>query len=436
MSQISPEQRRNENDELAQNTFRSSVKQRIGSVNFSNWGIVIITLIVGIVGYALNTGSLTFSQFVPWHFHLLNPDYNRAEMLNRSFVSSKSMMMNKELISVQKEMFHVFNSTLHLLHQCNSFSKYLFFGESGIGKTTVMKAVLHQFQPTPFIYIDLEAELSWKDVVQGLGISSLNENYSLNNLVYHTLINYTTIYKKDLIHNCPIIILDAANRKPDMTNKIIQFLRKEPMSTVALVVLSSDRDHRLITKAGGRVKRIELTEASKAFGVEYLKEDEIPNDLIEGILEITGQKMMYLQTAKSLYKLLRHSNNTEMFFQQLREEVFDDIFDFFVALSLPYQHAIFDLGTLLINSTKGALEENVWLSFLGKNHPSIASSNKRINFLFNANLIRKTKRVIYFQNAATENYFKKNIQQLCEHMDERAPGHACKKSIQHAKTTS
>ncbi|KAG2377543.1 hypothetical protein C9374_009059 [Naegleria lovaniensis] len=344
-------------------------------------------------------------------------------MLNRTFISSKiEMNFAPELNSIQEEMFHEFNSTLYKLHHCSLRSKVLFYGESGIGKTTVMRAALQRFHPNPFIYIDLEAELSWKYLAQSLGISPWNEKHSLKDLIYNTIVSYTTRYKENLINNCPVLILDSANRKPNITNQIIQFLRNEPTSTIALVVLSSYRNYHMINNAGRRVKQIELLEASKSFGVSFLRGKEIPEHLIEGILERTGQKPLYLQTAVELYK--DRQTNTEEFLQMLKHEIFNIIYDFFVRLSLPYQHAIYDLANLLINSPNTMLEEDIWLSFLETSHPSL-TSNKHITLLFNANLIRMSGRAIYFQNKATENYFKKNIHQLCKTVSRRKPTLKC-----------
>ncbi|EFC45330.1 predicted protein [Naegleria gruberi] len=248
--------------------------------------------------------------------------------LNNTFYEEKRFFFTPKI--KETKFLHAYKEAIGEMKQCQIDTKLLryFYGESGIGKTTMLHEVLKDSKPFPYTLLRLESGNSWKEVGVKLNITSINE-HATEELVFRTLTEYFNYLNSD---DCPLIIIDGANRNPKITNTFIAFWRDiSHVRPFALLMISSDGFYPSISRGGGRVIGTELS-PSETFVREYLEAKGIVDpSLVSEIMEITGNKIVYLSSIRSPRELnILEQTVYENFEENLMElKRFDMAFQYF-----------------------------------------------------------------------------------------------------------
>ncbi|EFC45219.1 predicted protein [Naegleria gruberi] len=376
---------------LAEEQAKSEKKNSTFFTCFNYAGVIVMvigTILVSIavyIGYSYQNNKIVVQ---------VKEFSDKLILLNNTFFAEKTVHF---IPKIKEPIFsREFSRAIKTMQSCNIQKQLMwyFYGESGIGKTTMLQVVLQELNPQTYIYVNLESGNSWKDIGIKLKLISVQEE-ATDFVIFHTLRDYLEIMKEQ----CPIIVIDGANRNPEITNKFIAFWRDVSCSgrPFGLLMLSSDGvAAQSISLGGGRVTLNELS-PSNEFAREFLKAEFGIEDsaLVLEIINITGNNIIYMQKVErmsdgqvdllGLEKLVRKDIHFHLDELQKKERAYK----YFKKL----------VKVLLFEPEKS----EVILATI----PA-----KQAQIIFSSNLLRKGEYDYTFQNSAVERFFRKDHSKL------------------------
>ncbi|EFC37273.1 predicted protein [Naegleria gruberi] len=350
-------------------------------------GIVVVGVVSLIVAVLNGLNSNIYSR--EKKVETVSPIVDNVARLNQSFYSSQ---IQSNPFIVTNEFSDLFTNTLKSMQRCE-LSMRGFYGESGIGKTTMLKESLRLLEPFPYLLVSLSKTTTIKELAKLMNLVVDDEaRWSDIQLAINQFIALAHQNQKG---QCPILIIDNANRNRKITEQFIDMVRENTERQVGLLIVISDGYYTGLDTAGGRLWTTELLEPSHEFGVKYLNKLNLTNnDTITRVLDITGTKAVYLGYARYCLK----SNGGRMDFRCL-ETIIDQLITRTIAL-LPnkIREIIMTKAAELIKDPNG-------------NHtlPQYITEETE-KMIYRSNILRQGsafKSVVIFQNKTVKRYFEK-----------------------------
>src|SRR3989338_9019205 len=133
------------------------------------------------VGTILAAVSVYISAFLSktTSVQVMKSDVDKITPLNNTFYNVKNSIYPPKTIN--QDYLNTFTSILKSMQPCNIHSSqllYLIYGESGIGKTTMLKQALRSLEPFPYVVLNLERGNTWKYIGIKLNITTNNEIFT------------------------------------------------------------------------------------------------------------------------------------------------------------------------------------------------------------------------------------------------------------------
>ncbi|EFC49867.1 predicted protein [Naegleria gruberi] len=366
---------------------------------FPNGRIFLCTMVNGFFTFAIAIAALCYYYLYSGgttKVEIVRPVLDRISMLNSSFYTGK--IQNEDFV-IKNEFYDIFTNTLIQMKNCQLRMRG-FYGESGIGKTTMLKESLKTLKPYPYFLISLTKTTTIQELAERMNI--FVKGIARWSDIQITMNQYTGLLKQTE-QICPIIVIDNANRNTEITENFVNMIREYTSREVGLLIVASDGYFDGLDTAGGRLWTSEFSEPSNDFGVKYLnKLNNITDEqIISRVLDITGTKPVYLE-------YVRHCINTgsDVNYRCL-QKIIDGLVLHEIEL-LPVEIQI-EIRKLAFQLLRKPISTNISLPY---SMPE--ETQKKI---YRSNILRKGRGnddlpIVIFQNRIVKRYFENLVAKL------------------------